>query len=236
MKKTIGIVEDDVFIASDLAEMLEEMNYEVVWTVHSPSDAITQIKINPPGLILMDIHLNEVVDGIHLAGIIKSEYKIPVIFTTAFSDPATLQRVKNVSPFGYVVKPYTASGIRIAIELAFARTEEETEIKKDEPDNAIFINSTSGMVRVNNDEIWYIEAFDYYANIFTANGKILAKMTLGEVLDSIKNEQIVRVHKSFAVHISHIGKIKNNEIHIGDKKIPIGRAYKEDLKNRIKIL
>lgn len=236
MKRKINIVEDDVFIAQDLCEMLAEMDYSVLSVSHTAAEALASLKKEKPDLILMDINLNDAIDGVHLAGIVKTEYKIPVVFTTAFSDQATLERVKNISPYGYVVKPYTAANIKVAVELAFSRLDGEKNNPVMEENTASFINSTNGMIKVVPQEILYINAYDYYANVFTASEKILAKMTLGEVLETINDPDLVRVHKSYAVNVKKVEKIKNNEIHIGEVRIPIGRAYKEELKNKIKII
>lgn len=236
MSRKINIVEDDLFIAQDLSEMLTEMNYSVLSVSHSATDALNSLKKEKPDLILMDINLNDAIDGVHLAGIVKTEYKIPIVFTTAFSDQATLERVKNISPYGYVVKPYTAANIKVAVELAFARLDSEKNNSSSDDSAASFINSVSGMIKIIPEEILYINAFDYYANVFTSSEKILAKMTLGEVLETINFSDLVRVHKSHAVNINKVEKIKNNEIYIGDVRIPIGRAYKEELKKKIKVI
>lgn len=236
MSRTVAIIEDDIIVANDLTELLSEMHYTVLFQVHSVKDAIEHLKKYSPQLILMDIQLNDSIDGIHLAGILKSEYKIPVIFTTAFSDTKTLERVKTVAPFGYIVKPYTETNIRIAVELAFNRIESTEDADNAKESETCFINTVSGLVKININNILYISAYDYYCNIFTTESKILAKMTLKELLDLLHTNFFLRVHKSYAVNISKAIKIKNNEIYIGNDKIPIGRAYKEDVLSKLRIL
>lgn len=235
MKRNIAIIEDDAFIAQDLQEILIENGYEPVWIAHSVAEAMSFLKKNKAELILMDIHLDDVLDGIHLAGIVKNEYSVPVVFTTAFSDPPTLERVKNVSPYGYVVKPYTSADIRVAIEMAFSRSD-TTKNSSDNSSDSVFVNSVSGMVRIEKSSILFLEAYDYYANIYTSKEKTLAKMTLGELLETIGDDALLRVHKSYAVNLKHIGKIKSNEIYMGEFRVPVGRTFKEELKKRIKII
>ncbi|MBE2247322.1 MAG: response regulator [Candidatus Competibacteraceae bacterium] len=234
MTRNVMIVEDDVFIASDLSEILKELGYDVLAIANNVKDALSLAKFHRPELILMDIGLNDVIDGVHLASILKSEQQIPVIFTTAFTDSETLERVKSLSPLGYIVKPYSTDIIKVTVELAFARIHET--IISNASSEHVFINSVQGMVSVNPDDILYLEAFDYYANVITESSKILAKMTLKEVLETLSLESLVRVHKSYAINIKHIQRIKDNQIHISEHRIPIGRAYKSDLFQRIKIL
>ena len=184
----------------------------------------------------MDIQLNDVIDGVHLAGIFKTEYKVPVIFTTAFSDAKTIERVKNVSPYGYIIKPYAEANIRVAVELGFTRLKEDELNNTIHSDEFCFINSLNGMIKIAPADILYIEAFDYYANIFSGNEKILAKMTLKEVMDALNSKDLLRIHKSYAVNVRHVSKIKYNEVHVGSVKIPIGRAYKEEVMQKLHIL
>lgn len=236
MRKRIAIVEDDVFIAEDLNQMLIDLNYDVIHVSNSANEAIKHFKEKIPDLALMDIELDDTIDGIHLAGILKLEYNVPVIFTTAFTDQQTLERVKKISPFGYVVKPYMEANIKVALELALSRVNDKEEATKKEEDESYFVNSVNGIVKINPAEILYISAFDYYANIFTVNGKVLAKTTLKEVLNLLNKPDLLRVHKSYVVNINKITRIKDNAIHMEDVKVPIGRSYKEELKARLKII
>lgn len=236
MKKKIMIVEDDIYISSDLEQMLIELNYSILPIAHTVKDALNFIKKEQPDLILMDIDLSDALDGVQLSSIIKTEYKIPIIFTTAFSDQTTMDRVKNISPYGYIVKPYTKETIKVSLEMAFFRLEQENKLISPSNEKSVFINSSNGNIQINIDEIIYIGAYDYYANIFLEDKKILVKMTLKEILDQIQHPNIIRVHKSFAVNIKKINKIKNSEIILGEATVPIGRVYKEELKKHIKII
>ena len=114
----ILIVEDEGIIAQDLEATLEKLGYEVAGIAVVGEDAIEMAAELQPNLVLMDIILWGGMDGVEAAAHIRERLHIPVIFLTAHSDNATLQRAKITGPHGYIVKPMIERELRIAIEMA----------------------------------------------------------------------------------------------------------------------
>ena len=114
----ILIVEDEVIVASDLMAQLEAMDYEVIDTAVSGDEAVTIALERLPDLILMDIRLRGKIDGIEAARTIKAQYNIPVIYATANSDSATLERATLTGPSGFVLKPFNTRDLKVMIEMA----------------------------------------------------------------------------------------------------------------------
>jgi len=79
---------------------------------------------------LMDIVLQEGMDGIETAEIIHSRFDIPVIFLTAHEDKAMFERAKKTEPFGYIIKPFHGEGLRKSIEVTLFRHKAEQERKE----------------------------------------------------------------------------------------------------------
>ncbi len=119
------IVEDEIIVARDLQRHLEKMGHTVTSIVPSGEQAIEKIENEIPGLVLMDIVLQERMDGIETAEIIRSRFDIPVVFLTANGDKATFERAKNVEPLGYIVKPFKGEELRRVIEIALFRHKAE---------------------------------------------------------------------------------------------------------------
>ncbi len=89
------IVEDEILVARDLQMNLEQMGYSATSMVPSGEQAIQEIENEVPDLVLMDIVLQEGMDGIETAEIIHSRFDIPVIFLTAHEDEAIFERAKR---------------------------------------------------------------------------------------------------------------------------------------------
>lgn len=117
----ILIVEDEGLVAIDIEEALLSFNYDVAGIAPTAAEAIELVAERKPDLVLMDIHLGEGLDGIDAAETIKSTHGIPVIFLTAYADKTTVDRAKQIDPYGYVLKPFRYPELRTAIELALYR-------------------------------------------------------------------------------------------------------------------
>lgn len=127
MASKILIVEDEAVVSLDIARRLERMGYEISARVASSEDAISAIEVDAPDLILMDINLQGNSDGIEAAEKIDRNYQIPVIYLTAYAGEGTLQRAKETSPYGYILKPFKERELRAAIEVALQRKRVEAQ-------------------------------------------------------------------------------------------------------------
>lgn len=134
-------VEDEILIARELEVTLCQMGYEVVEIASSARAALLKVANTLPDLVLMDIVLQGEQDGIFAAAEIYDRYQIPVIYTTAYADEATLERAKLTHPFGYVLKPFNPQDLRVAIELALFRYRTQLEMQQSSATDAALHSS-----------------------------------------------------------------------------------------------
>ncbi|MCU7490340.1 MAG: PAS domain S-box protein [Ignavibacteria bacterium] len=131
-KAKIFIVEDESIVALDLKYSLESLGYQVCGIESTAEDGVKKILEAKPQLVLMDIGLEGVTDGITAAAEIKSKLDIPLIYLTANSDEATLNRAKITEPFGYVLKPFDERDLQTTIEMALYKYDAESRLKSNE--------------------------------------------------------------------------------------------------------
>ncbi len=117
-KEKIIIVEDEALIAAEIKSTLELLNYKVVGHAINGDRALDLFSSTEADLILLDICIKGTKSGIDLAKIIKSKYDIPFIYLTSYSDRLTLDQVKETTPYGYIVKPFTENDLKVNIEMA----------------------------------------------------------------------------------------------------------------------
>ncbi len=133
MKKTqILIVEDEGIIAKDLQSMLRRLGYEVPVTVGTGEKAIQTAAANQPDLILMDINLRGGIDGVQAAATISAQHDVPIVYLTANSDEATMQRAKVTDPFGFMIKPFEERALHAGIEMALYKHKAEKRTRERE--------------------------------------------------------------------------------------------------------
>ncbi len=124
------VVEDESIVAMDMERRLRGLGYVVAGRVLTGKDAIREDENLKPDVILMDIHLKGEMDGIEAAGIIRERRSVPVIYITAYSDQATLERAKQTQPYGYILKPFQEREIHSVIEMALYKHRSEAELLK----------------------------------------------------------------------------------------------------------
>jgi signal transduction histidine kinase len=120
-KEEILIVEDDLVSASIIKKILASKGFTSCVVVPNSREAIAYTEKSAPDLILMDILLNDNIDGIETAAIIRSKSDIPVIYMTSDSSEETIQRAKITEPFGYLVKPVSEKTLITNIELTLQK-------------------------------------------------------------------------------------------------------------------
>lgn len=123
------IADDEIIMATQLADKLNRMGFVVLGAASSGEEAIDLAKKHLPDLILMDSVMPGRIDGVTAAEIIRNEMNINSIFMTAFSNDEPLLRARASEPLGYILKPFRDQQIRSAIELALYRCQMDQQVK-----------------------------------------------------------------------------------------------------------
>lgn len=118
---SVLVVEDERIVALDLQHTLVDLGYEVIGIAHSGNTAIALASKRCPDVVLMDIRIEGDVDGIETAELLRSRFDVPVVYITAHSDDATLERAKRGAPHGYLVKPIRPAVLRTVLEVCVYR-------------------------------------------------------------------------------------------------------------------
>ena len=132
MKPRILVVEDDTIIAAELEDRLLDLDYQVCAKTGTAENAVILAEGLQPDLVLMDIRLKAEMDGVEAAGIIRSNFDIPVIFLTAYADDDTLERAKVTGPYGYIIKPFEERELHTAIEIGLHKHKLEQKLRASE--------------------------------------------------------------------------------------------------------
>ncbi len=103
-KGKILIVEDQAIVSTNIQILLKHKGYTIADVAVTGEKAIELIEKNVPDLVLMDISLPGIYDGIETADIIASRWNIPIVYLSAHTDQATLERAKNTAPYAYLTK------------------------------------------------------------------------------------------------------------------------------------
>ncbi|MBI1257511.1 MAG: response regulator [Chloroflexi bacterium] len=118
-KARVLIVEDDINLLEGIQTVLELDDYSVI-SVENGKQALAVLRESAvlPDLIVSDIMMPQM-DGIQLLREVRKVplwIKIPFIFLTARSEKTDIQRGKQLGVDDYLVKPFDADDLLIAVE------------------------------------------------------------------------------------------------------------------------
>lgn len=247
-KINVLVVEDESIVSKDIQHSLKKLGYNVVGASATGEMAIELAGSEKPDIVLMDIMLKGEMNGIQAAEQIKQKHEIPIIFLTAYADESTLSKAKITEPYGYILKPFKEIDLHTTIEMAIYKHGKEQEIVKERNllysiieskegnKEYIFVKSNSKLVKLRNNEIYYIEALKDYVVIHTQNTRYTIHSTMKDIEAKMGNDQFLRIHRSYIVRLDKIATIEypNLTLEKIEKVIPIGGSYRDELNKRIK--
>ncbi len=246
-KINILIVEDEAIVAMDLGASLTKEGYVIAGIADNADDAEELFRANEVDIMLVDINIVGVTDGISLVERLNNIRDTPVIYLTALSDSETIQRMKRTRPSAYITKPYSIQNVHIAIELALSnfatlhsskpRQEaipmhpvKETDTDKEQIlqlNDYIFIKQNYRFVKVLLNDVMYAEADNNYVHLITAEKKYAVRMSLQQLEDKVNYTHFIRIHRSYIVNMNAITTFTDTELQAGKFTLPIGRNYRD---------
>lgn len=119
----ILIVEDENIIALDIRAMLEDLGYMVSAIASSGEESIKKASRIKPDLVLMDVKLKGSLDGVSAGQEISRQFRIPIVYLTAYSDKTTIDRInngKNGNSPVVINKPFDEGELRTVISSTLA--------------------------------------------------------------------------------------------------------------------
>ncbi len=238
----ILIVEDEFIIASNLKLMLEDLGYEPYEPASNKKEAIKLLKEQEIDIAILDINLDGKHEGIEIGKFINENFHFPFIYLTSNSDKNTIDEAKQTHPNAYLIKPFTPEDIYAAIELAILSKGEKIKSENNDTqinllNNSLFVKVGNKYCRVDINDIIYIVADGKLLDLHNLNGKKYSiRTSLDFIQNMLKQSGFIRIHRGFCININHLEAINGDFVFIASIQLPIGRHYKDELMDRLKIL
>ncbi len=217
---------DDEPLALDIIEnyisKLPDLKLEGRYT--NPLEALEVLNKNTVDLLFLDIQMSEL-SGIQL---LKALPNPPVvIFTTAYQKYALEGYELDVAD--YLLKPIPFERFLKAVNkvkdlLSLQKNTAEQNPLKD----YIFVKSDYQLVKINLDDIIYIEGLKDYVKIFVGTKPIFAHQNMKSIESKLNND-FLRIHKSYIISLKKIEAVQKNMVTIAGLELPVGEMYKEQL-------
>jgi C4-dicarboxylate-specific signal transduction histidine kinase len=125
----ILVVEDERIVALHVCRQLMKLGYRVAGVASSGTEALRLILELRPAVVLMDIHIDGPFDGIETASRLPEDLDTFVVYISAYTEEATLERARATSPYGYLVKPFSERELHATIQMALERRRLDRELR-----------------------------------------------------------------------------------------------------------
>ena len=204
--------------------------FEIIGTFSQPLEALDFLNNNAVDILFIDINM-PMMTGFELIKLMESKPK--VVITTAFREFAA--ESYDLDVLDYLVKPIPLPRFIKCINKITTEFNLKNNIKNEtiRSDSHIFIKVDKKMMKINIDEILFIEGMKEYIKVVTVDKTYITHKSLSLQSEELPSEQFIRIHKSYTIALDKVKSIEGNRIQIQSYMVPIGRNYSKDVKSRI---
>jgi DNA-binding LytR/AlgR family response regulator len=224
------VIVEDLQVAADFLKKCCEKSGLIEVKSHfvNVNDALTFLNENSVDLIFLDVEMPGAT-GFELLD--QLAYSPKVILTTSKPEYAYDAFQYNVTDF--LKKPFTYQRFLESVQKVTASAE---QIPNTTNVDHIFIKTEGKLVRLNNDDILYIESMGDYVKFVTADKKYITHNTIKNLEDKVNKDSFMKVHRSYIINISKIDDIRENDLFIKGNEIPVSKAHKPEVMKRLNII
>jgi len=234
MKIRCIAIDDEPLAVKKIAGYIQKVPFlELVAECRSAAEAMSIMDVNDIQLLFIDINMPDISGMEFVKSLTSKPY---VVFTTAYSEYAV--EGFQVDAADYLLKPITFSNFLKAANKVKNLIELSTNFQKESvrtTANHLFVKSEYKLIRIELDDIKYIESQHEYIKIYLVNSTpVMTQLSLKSIEEQLPSDRFMRVHRSFIVNLAKISVIERNRIVFDGKVyIPVSDQYKEKFQKYI---
>ena len=225
------IIDDEPLAINVIEDYLKNFdNIEIVAIFNNPLKAYSILEQEKIDVIFLDINMPQMTGFTFIESLSN---KPLIVFTTAYREYAVKSFELDI--LDYLVKPIPFNRFLKTInkiyQQVYITNSSIGSALQQEPH--IFLKVNKKLIKVNLNDILYIESLKDYIKVITSLGDYVVHKSLSAITEELPDSNFIRVHRSYTISINKIAAIDGNLIELSDRKIPIGRNYLKTAKERI---
>jgi len=227
------IVDDDKMSRIHLSHLLHKVKgINLRHAFSDPVEAMDFLASEKTDLVFLDIEMPEV-SGMDLLQNLRER---PLVIITSSKENYALQAFGE-DVCDYLAKPVLMPRLIKALEKARKQLLSIAETKAQVYPTHLFFKENKRLIRIETGDILYVESLGDYAKFFLENKrKVVVHSSLKNIEKQLNPDKFLKVHRSFLVNLQKIVDIEDSTLLIEDRVIPISRAQKAPLMQRIQII
>ncbi len=224
MTLNCAIIDDEVLAVKQLENYINRTPF--LYLQGSYNDAITamaDLRTQSVDILFLDIKMPDI-SGLELAKIIPE--KTLIVFTTAYDEYA--MEGYKVSAFDFLLKPISFNDFLDSANKALRWFETYNNFSQVNQMRFFFVKSDYRLVRVDMNDILYIEGQKDYVRIQLTNGeKITTLVNMKRMEELLPKPEFLRIHRSYIAHMNKVTAVEKLRLYFGDNALPVSDNYKE---------
>jgi DNA-binding LytR/AlgR family response regulator len=231
MKIKSLIIDDEPLAISVIENHLKNFDHiEIVETFNNPLKAYRVLEQEKIDVIFLDINMPQITGFSFIENL---SYKPLIVITTAYREYAVKSFELDV--LDYLVKPipfnrFLKTVNKIYQHVYISNTNTDISLQQ-EPH--IFLKVNKKLIKVNFNDILYIESLKDYIKVITNLGDYVVHKSLSSITEELPQSNFMRIHRSYTISINKVIALEGNTVEISNRNIPIGRNYIKQTKDRI---
>lgn len=199
----------------------------------NPVEAAEHLRTNPVDLLFLDVEM-PVLSGLDLLRTLQHPPLVVLITSSVnYAVEAFEQAVVD-----YLVKPVSyprfLQASQKALDMAERAAAAGEAIETVAPDaDYTFVKVDNKLVRINFDDVHYVEALGDYVHVVTGQSKHIVYSTMKAVEEKFPASRFVRVHRSFIANFNRIQALEDSAVVVEGKHIPVGQTYLREVMQRL---
>jgi two-component system LytT family response regulator len=220
------VIDDEPMARQGLKDYITQIDLiNCIGDFSSPLDALPLIKEKKVDIMFIDIEMPSI-NGLDFVA--SLENKPLVVFTTAYSNYAV--KGFELDAADYLLKPITLDRFLKTVDKLVNRLNQNAASKqgKEGGKDYLIIKTDKKYVRLNYNDVLFIEGLKDYVKIHTGKERFLALVNLKNIESQLPQDIFIRVHRSYIVSMTKIKEVEGNMINMLDgQQISIGKEYKD---------
>ncbi|MGL2993317.1 LytR/AlgR family response regulator transcription factor [Flavobacterium sp. TSSA_36] len=233
MKIKCVLIDDEPLAVKVIQNYFQNFpEFEIVNTFSNSIEALDFLNNNTIDALFLDINM-PLMSGFELINLYHNKKNTKIIITSAFREFAA--ESYDLDVLDYLVKPIPLPRFIKCLNKITAEFQQKNNLKQEnhrvEPH--IFIKVDKKMVKINIEEILFVEGMKEYIKVVTSEKTYITHKSLSSLTEELPEDRFMRIHKSYTIAIDKVKTIEGNRIQISSYTIPIGRNFSKEVKNRI---
>ena len=231
MKIKCIIIDDEPLAITVIENHLKNFDHiEIVETFNNPLNAYRVLEQEKIDLIFLDINMPKMTGFTFIENL---SYKPLIVITTAYREYAVKSYELNI--LDYLVKPIPFNRFlktinKVYQQLYISNAKADVTLKQ-EPH--IFLKVNKKLIKINLNDILFIESLKDYIKVITTLGDYVVHKSLTAITEELPQSNFIRIHRSYTISVNKVVALEGNTVEISNRKIPIGRNYVKQTKERI---